>query len=232
MEKIIEVKNVTKVFNGKKVIDKINLTVYKGQRFGLLGPNGSGKTTLIQMMLGLTLPDKGQIKLFGQTIDENSIDEIRQKINYASVFSRLQERLTIKENLITFARLYGVAHPEEKINQLIDFFDLRGLVEKRQRILSISSGEQARVLLCKALINDPEILFLDEPTASLDPAALDRIRDFILHASQRKQLTIIYTSHNLGEVKRICTHIGFLENGRLKKTGSQKHFKELRQLFH
>jgi ABC-2 type transport system ATP-binding protein len=223
---IIEIKNLTKKFKGKLILDNINLKIYPGEIFGLLGPNGCGKTTLIHLLLGTIEPDEGEIKIFGKDLQKN-LSEIHQKVNFASAYSHLQEQITIMENLRTFAGLYGVQNSKEKLNQLIKFFCLEKLVQQSAKTMNFSSGENTRLLLCKALINDPQILFLDEPTASLDPGIAKKVQDLILKVHRQRKLTIFYTSHNLVEVKKLCSRVGFLKKGRFVEIVPVKELKKL-----
>jgi len=227
---IIEIQNLTKRFKNKTVFNNINLKVYSGEIFGLLGPNGSGKTTLIQALLGTIKPSKGTIKIFDKNL-EKSLSWIHSKINSASAYSNLQKQLTIMENLLTFAGLYGIENPKQKINQLIKFFDLKNYVNQKTKVINLSSGENTRLLLCKALINDPKILFLDEPTASLDPNIARKVQNLILKVHKQRSLTIFYTSHNLAEIKRLCTRIAFLKKGKIIKIGPTTALKKLAKLY-
>lgn len=230
MKPIIEIKNLTKKFKDRIVLDNINLKINKGEIFCLLGPNGSGKTVLIQTLLGTIEPNEGKIKIFGKDLQKN-LSWIHSKVNLASNNSRLQEQITIMENLLTFSGLYGVKNPKEKIEELIHFFGLEKYVKRKTKVINLSSGENTRLLLCKALINDPEILFLDEPTASLDPGMAKKVQDLILKIHGQKQTTIFCSSHNLQEVQRLGNRVGFLKNGKLIKVVPLKDLKKLIGLY-
>lgn len=231
---VIEIKNLTKKFDNKIVIGNLDLKVYKGEFFGLLGPNGAGKTVLINLLLGMILADWGKIKVFGKDLQEN-LNKIRQKINFSSTYSQLQGHATIYENLLTFSRLYGVKNPEKKIKEVLEFFELEDYVKRGVKIWVLSSGELTKVMLAKALLNNPEILFLDEPTANLDPIITQKVQEHILKLHRLKKVTIFYTSHNLQEVRRLCTRIAFLKKGRILKIIDNKkknlNLKKLMKLY-
>jgi len=227
---IIEVSNLTKKFKGEVILDEINFKLYKGEIFGLLGPNGSGKTVFIQTLLGMIEPNIGRIKIFGLDLKKN-LSTIHGRVNLASAYSRLQEQITIMDNLLTFAGLYGVGKPKERINQLVEFFGLGKHMKQKKKVFYLSSGENTRLLLCKALINDPEILFLDEPTASLDPSMAKSVQDLILRIHRQRKITIFYASHNLAEVKRLCKRIGFMKDGKLIEAVSVKKLNKLTKLY-
>lgn len=227
---IIEVKNLTKKFKGRVVLDNINLKVYQGESFGLLGPNGAGKTTLINILLGIIEAEEGEIRIFGLPLEKN-LSRISQGVNLASAYTRLQEQITLVENLLTFAGLYGIKNPKAKIEQLIKFFNLEQLIKQRTKVMTLSSGEKTRLTLCKALLNDPEILFLDEPTASLDPGMKKKVQNLILKIQKQRKLTIFYASHDLTEAKRFCNRFGFLKRGKLIKTAFRKDLKKLLKMY-
>lgn len=227
---IIEIKNLTKRFKKRVVLNNINLEVYKGEIFGLLGPNGAGKTVLINTLLGLIEPDGGKIKIFGQPL-EKSLDWIHQKVNLASSQSQLHEYITIKDNLLTLAGLYGTKNPKEKIVQLTRFFGLERHLHQRTKVINLSSGEETRLILCKALLNNPQLLFLDEFTASLDPSMKKRVQNLILKIHAQRSLTIFYASHDLEEAKMLCRRIGFLRKGRLIKILYREEFKKLIKMY-
>lgn len=214
MNNIIEIHNLTKKFKNKLVFKNINLNIYKGEIFGLLGPNGAGKSVLIQILLGLIQPSDGNIKILGRDLQKN-MSWIHQRINMASSYSQLQEDITIKENLLTFAGLYNIDNPQNKIFEITSFFGLRELINQNVKVMYLSAGEKTRLMLCKALINNPEVLFLDEPTGSLDPSISKKVHDLILSIHKKKKITIVYCSHNLIEVKNLCQRVGFLKDNKL-----------------
>lgn len=214
MALIIEIKNLKKRFDGCVVISNLNLEIYQGEFFGLLGPNGAGKTVLINLLLGMVLPDKGKIKIFGRGLEKN-LSFIHQHINFSSTYGQLQGQATIYENLLTFSRLYGVKKEEQKIKEVLEFFELGKLIKRKMKVWMLSSGEMTRLMLAKALLNDPKILFLDEPTANLDPLMTEKVQNYIFQLHRQKKMTIFYTSHNLEEVKKLCDRIAFLKNGKI-----------------
>jgi ABC-2 type transport system ATP-binding protein len=229
-KKIIEITNLSKSFKGKKVLNDINLSINQGEFFGLIGPNGSGKTVLIKSILGIIEPDFGEIKILGENI--NNVDSsIYQKINFASSYSRLQEQISIYDNLFTFAKIYEIKNPREKIMELTNFFELANHVKQKTKVYDLSSGENTRLVLCKALLNDPQILFLDEPLASLDPLISDKVENFVSKINKKKKITIFYVSHNLSEVKKMCTHVCFLKKGNITKKKLVAELPKLEKLY-
>lgn len=216
-EPILEIENLVKKFNGTTAVDGLSFTIYKGLITGLLGPNGAGKTTTIQMILDLITPTEGKIKIFGLDMKHNR-EEILSKINFSSPYVSLPGNLKVWENLSTFARLYGVKNVEAKINELCDFFEIRDLLPKQTSTLS--TGQLTRLNLTKALLNDPQLLLLDEPTASLDPDIADRTRVMLKRIQNERGVTILYTSHNMEEVEELCERVIFIDHGKLKDDGT------------
>jgi len=208
----LEVKNLTKNFNGFLAVDNISFEIEKGEILGLLGPNGAGKTTTIMMLLGLIKPTRGTVKVFGLDFCSNR-EKILNKINFSSAYTSLQGRLTVSENLYTFSYFYGISHPAQKIKTLLEDFELVDL--KNQITGNLSSGELTRLNLCKALINDPQLLFLDEPTSSLDPDIAQKVRELLFKIRQERNISILYTSHNMEEVTQMCAKVIFLDNGKI-----------------
>jgi ABC-2 type transport system ATP-binding protein len=208
----LEVGNLTKLYGSFRAVDGVGFTVPKGKIIGLLGPNGAGKTTTIQMLVGITLPDGGTIRYFGQDLHRHR-EACLQRINFSSSYNNLQGRITVWENLIVFARLYRVDRPEDKIRTLGRYFGIDELMG--QRFLTLSAGQRTRVNLTKALMNDPEVLLMDEPTASLDPDIADRTLSLIESLRESRDLAIVYTSHQMDEVTRICDEVIFLDRGRI-----------------
>ncbi|MDP2683111.1 MAG: ABC transporter ATP-binding protein [Deltaproteobacteria bacterium] len=213
---IIEVSSLTKTFNGNKAVDNISFEVYQGEILGLLGPNGAGKTTTLQMLLGLTTPTSGDIMIFGLDISHHR-EKILQDVNFSSSYISMPYSLTIMENLIVFARLYGVKNPKEKIAGLLKDFEIEDIKDRVVR--SLSTGQITRVCLVKALLNDPKILFLDEPTASLDPDIADKTRRLLKKIQKEKGLSILYTSHNMKEMEEMSDRIIFLDKGKIIAAG-------------
>ena len=213
---IIEVNSLTKTFNGNKAVDNISFEVYQGEILGLLGPNGAGKTTTLQMLLGLTTPTSGDIMIFGLDISHHR-EKILQDVNFSSSYISMPYSLTIMENLIVFARLYWVKNPKEKIAGLLKDFEIEDIKDRAVR--SLSTGQITRVCLVKALLNDPRILFLDEPTASLDPDIADKTRRLLKKIQKEKGLSILYTSHNMKEMEDMSDRIIFLDKGKIIAAG-------------
>lgn len=213
---IIETENLVKKFNGITAVDGLSVQIHKGQITGLLGPNGAGKTTTIQMLLDLITPTSGIIRIFGKDMKHHR-EEILSRINFSSPYVALPGNLKVWENLATFARLYGVKDIRGKINELADFFEIRGLLKKMTS--NLSTGQLTRLNLTKALLNDPELLLLDEPTASLDPDIADKTRVMLKRIQKEKNVSILYTSHNMEEVEELCERVIFIANGKLKDDG-------------
>jgi len=213
---IIEVNNITKTFNGNKAVDNISFEVYQGEILGLLGLNGAGKTTTLQMLLGLTTPTSGDIKILGLDILHHK-EKILQDVNFSSSYVSMPYSLTIMENLIVFARLYGVKNQKEKIAGLLQDFEIEDIKDRVVR--SLSTGQIARACLVKALLNDPKILFLDEPTASLDPDIADKTRKLLKEIQREKGLSILYTSHNMKEMEEMSDRVIFLDKGKIIAIG-------------
>ena len=209
---ILEVKNLAKNYGSFRALDGISFDIPKGKVIGLLGPNGAGKTTTIHILLGITLANGGQIKYFGRDFERHKQDSL-QKINFASAYNTLQGRISVWENLLVFAYLYSVKNHEEKIRKLVDYFEVREFLDKR--FWDLSSGQKTRVNLIKSLINDPEIILMDEPTASLDPDIADKTLSLIEDFKKNRGLSILFTSHKMDEVTRICDEVIFLDRGKV-----------------
>lgn len=233
MDKIIvEVKNLTKRFgapnSGFTAVNDISFSIKTGEILGLLGPNGAGKTTTIRMMLTFIIPDAGDIQVFGKELFRNR-EDILKKVNCTFVNNTFGGRLSVIEVLKFFGMLYEVENLDEKIEELLLKFGINNL--RNKKIRELSSGELSRVALCKAFINSPKILYLDEPTASLDPDMADQTRKLLLEMKNQYGLTILYTSHNMHEVEEVCDRIIFLHKGKIVATGTpleitQKFLKE------
>ena len=217
IENIIEIKELKKIYNKTIAVDNLNFKIQKGQIIGLLGPNGCGKSTTIGMMLGLIKPTSGSVIIKNKNI-ENNRTNLLEKMNFISPYVELPKKLTVEENLKVYARLYGVKNLKEKIDNLIEKLNLSEF--KSRKTGELSSGQKNRVSLAKALINDPEILLLDEPTASLDPDVGDYIRSFIEDFVSNKGSTILLASHNMNEVERLCHEVMMMKNGKIIDRGT------------
>jgi len=213
---VIRVEHLTKQFAALTVVDDLSFTVARGEIVGFLGPNGAGKTTTLAMLLGLLLPTRGQVHVLGLPMPE-ARQRILSHVNFTSPYVALPGNLTVDENLMVFAHIYGVRDARSRIGALLDRF---GLGDMHGRITGrLSSGEGTRLGLVKALLNDPEVLFLDEPTASLDPEGADRVREGLREIRAERGMTIFYTSHNMQEVERLSDRILFLHKGHLIAEG-------------
>jgi len=211
-EAIISVKKLTKKFKKFTAVDDISFEINRGEIVGFLGPNGAGKTTTISMLMGLTLPTSGEIKIFGKDLLKNR-EEILKKVNTASAYSQLQGRITVLENLNVFAHLFEVKNYKEKIKELLVKLEISNL--KNKQFQDLSAGQKTRVILAKAFLNSPKLLLLDEPTASLDPDISEKVQSLLLDIRNKDDVTIFYTSHDMVEVSRMCDRIIFLSHGKI-----------------
>ena len=219
---IIEINNLVKKFNNSLAVNNLSFKINKGSIIGLLGPNGCGKTTTIGMMLGLIKPTSGTVFINGQNIEkEKNRTNILEKMNFISPYIELPKKLTVEENLKVYGRMYGVENLEDKISDLIKQLNLFDF--KKRKTGELSSGEKNRVSLAKALINDPEILLLDEPTASLDPDVGDYIRTYIEDFASKRGKTILLASHNMNEVERLCHEVMMMKNGKIIDMGTSNN---------
>ena len=216
----IQVKNLSKVFNKNLAVDKINFQIEKNKTVGLLGPNGCGKTTSIGMMLGLIKPSEGEIIIDNKNLESLKRDDILARINFCSPYIELPKKLTVKQNLEVYGRLYGVKNLSERIMEVSQDLDIKNFFKRKTG--ELSSGQKNRVSLAKSLINKPEILFLDEPTASLDPDIGDFVRSYIQEYRSKNQVTIILASHNMNEVERLCDSIIMMKKGKIVDRGTCK----------
>jgi len=210
MTNSIEVINLSKKYKDKVAVTNINFKINENEMVGLLGPNGCGKTTTIGMILGLLKPSSGEVLINGENIEKNKIS-LLHKMNFISPYIELPKKLSVKENLIVYGKLYGVKFISDRIKYLSEKLRLEEFINKKTG--ELSSGQKNRVSLAKALINEPSILFLDEPTASLDPETGDFVRSFIEKISREKKMSILLASHNMDEVKRLCKNVLMMNNG-------------------
>ena len=210
MLNLVKVTNLKKSYGSKEAVKGISFEIKENEILGLLGPNGSGKTTTMGMMLGLLKPSNGEILIDGKNIEKNRI-EILKKINFISPYIELPKKLTVKQNLIVYGKLYSVENLEKRIEYLVEKLRLSDLLN--QITGELSSGQKNRVGLAKALINNPEVLLLDEPTASLDPEIGDFVRTFLENYKKEKKISILLASHNMNEVTRLCKSILMMKDG-------------------
>ena len=211
-EIVLEVEKLVKDYGSFRAVDGISFTLPRGKIIGFLGPNGAGKTTTIQMLLGLTLSNGGTIRYFGKDFATHQFESL-QRINAASAFNTLQGRITVFENLVVFSHLYGVPQARKKITGLLERLEIPDLASTLYQ--NLSSGQKTRVNLIKSLLNDPEILLMDEPTASLDPDIADKTLSLIEELRREREISILYTSHNMNEVARVCDEVIFLDHGKI-----------------
>ena len=214
----IEIKNLSKVYNKFLAVDKIDFQIEKNKTIGLLGPNGCGKTTTIGMMLGLVSPSSGEILIERKNINLFRRDEILKRFNFASPYVELPKKLTVKQNLEIYGRLYGVKNLKERINEISSDLNIKTFFERKTG--ELSSGQKNRVSLAKSLINKPEILLLDEPTASLDPDIGDFIRSYLQEYKSKNKITILLASHNMNEVERLCDSVIMMRKGKIVDSGT------------
>ena len=216
----IEIKKLTKIYNNYQAVNNISFEIGKNKTIGLLGPNGCGKTTTIGMMLGLVSPSAGEILIENKEIKYFKRDEILKRFNFASPYVELPKKLTVKQNLEIYGRLYGIKNLKERINDISRDLDIKSFFERKTG--ELSSGQKNRVSLAKSLINNPEILLLDEPTASLDPDIGDFIRSYIQEYKLENKVTILLASHNMSEVERLCDSVIMMRKGKIIDKGTCK----------
>ena len=209
---ILEVKNLVKDYGDYRAVDDISFSIERVKVVGFLGPNGAGKTTTIQILCGITLPTSGKITYFGKDFFK-STEFCLQHINFASAFNTLQGRITVLENLLVFANLYAVKNAKKKAYDLLEYFEITSLANTIYQ--NLSAGQKTRVNLVKSLLNDPELLLLDEPTASLDPDIADKTLSLIESLRKDREISILYTSHDMDEVTRVCDEVIFLDHGKI-----------------
>jgi ABC-2 type transport system ATP-binding protein len=216
-EVILEARELTREFDGVKALDKFSFKLHRGEVLGLLGANGAGKTTAMNCLLGLTLPTSGDIFAFGKELHKHRI-EILQRANFSSAYTALPGNLLVGQNLSVFARIYGVPDRKKKIAELMDLLEI-GHLSKRVTG-QLSAGESTRVNLVKAFLNDPELLMLDEPTASLDPDIADKVRKVVRKVQRERNIGILYTSHNMKDIEEVCDRVIFLHKGKIVCEGT------------
>ena len=217
----IRVKNLSKKFNNFLAVNNINFTLEKNKTLGLLGSNGCGKTTSIGMMLGLITPTSGEVLIDNKNINNANRNELLSRMNFASPYIELPKKLTVRQNLEVYGRLYGVKNLKNRIFEISADLDLNNFLDKKTG--ELSSGQKNRVSLAKSLINKPDVLFLDEPTASLDPDIGDFVREYIEIYKSKNQITILLASHNMKEVERLCDTVIMMKEGQIVDRGTCKN---------
>ena len=215
----LQIINLGKTYKNLKAVKDISFTLNKDEILGILGPNGCGKTTTIGMILGLLKPTNGKILIFGEEIEKKRV-KILNRLNFISPYVELPKKLTVKQNLKVYGKLYGVKELNLKIEYLSEKLRLGEILNKITG--ELSSGQKNRVSLAKSIINDPEILLLDEPTASLDPETGDYIRSFLEEYQKEMRASIILASHNMSEVERLCSTVLMMNKGKIIDNGSPK----------
>ena len=215
---IVEVKNLTKNFKNELALKNISFNLKYKETLGILGPNGSGKSTTIGILLGLIKASSGDVVIDNININSKHRIKILEKINFASPYTELPKRLSVKQNLEIYARLYNVVDIKKRLEEIFEYFNLEKLLNKKAG--ELSSGQKTRVSLAKALLNKPKLLLLDEPTASLDPVTAEFLREFIINYKKKNDISIIFSSHNMTEVERLCDQILFLRQGRILSKGT------------
>lgn len=233
MKTSIKIENLSKSFNGKRILKEINLELPEDGIFGILGKNGAGKTTLLATLMGLVTPTSGEIKIFNKCLRKDKFD-ILNEINFQSPYIELPKKMSVYQNLIFYARLYNVKDKGKKIDNLCSELLVGDLLELNYG--KLSSGQKTRVNLCKALLNTPKLLLLDEPTASLDIQTSEFVRKYLVKFQKNYNSAILITSHNLEEIQYMCDYLIILENGMVKdfdtiknllKKGKKSKIKEL-----
>lgn len=212
------VKNLSKNFKSTIAVDNISFEIDKNSTLGLLGPNGCGKTTSIGMMLGLITPTKGEILINGINLNSENRIKLLSLMNFASPYIELPKKLTVKQNLEVYARLYGVKEIKKRVEEMVEDLNLKKFLEKKTG--ELSSGQKNRVALAKSLINKPKLLFLDEPTASLDPDVGDFVREYIEKYKNKNSVSILLASHNMKEVERLCDQVIMMKGGNIVDRGT------------
>ena len=214
----LKVQNLVKKFNSTIAVNNVSFEIEKNTVLGLLGPNGCGKTTSIGMMLGLITPTKGEIYINDICLEPKNRIKLLSLMNFASPYIELPKKLTVKQNLEVYARLYGVTEIKRRIDEMVENLNIKEFLNKKTG--ELSSGQKNRVALAKSLINKPKLLFLDEPTASLDPDVGDFVREYIEKYKKNNELTIILASHNMREVERLCSKIVMMKQGKIVDKGT------------
>jgi ABC-2 type transport system ATP-binding protein len=221
MNPAISIKNVKKSLGKQEILKGISLDVEMGDIFGYLGPNGAGKTTTIRILLGLFQADSGELEILGQDI---KLSETRRKIGFVLDADGLYDNMTAEENMEYYARIYGLYKVNKKISELLDMVDLRN--RAKDMVNAYSKGMRQRLALARAMVHDPEILVLDEPTSGIDPSGQIEIRQIMIDMARKKNKTIFLSSHNLDEVQRICNRIALIDRGEIKLYGELESLRQ------
>ena len=216
----IEIINLSKKFKDIFAVNNISFEINPNKTVGLLGPNGCGKTTSIGMMLGLIKPSNGKILIKKKNINTLDRNKLLSIMNFASPYVELPKKLSVKQNLQIYGRLYGVVDLSSRISELVEDLNLKDFLNKQTG--ELSSGQKNRVSLAKSLINRPEILLLDEPTASLDPDTGDYVRSYVQSYKAKNKVTILLASHNMAEVERLCDSVIMMKKGKIIDQGTSK----------
>ena len=214
MKSAIKLENIEKSLGDHKILKGISFTVERGDIFGYLGPNGAGKTTTIRIMLGLYKFDSGVLDVMGQDIQKS---ETRKRIGFVLDLDGLYDGMTARENLLFYAKIYGEDITDERIDQVLGLVELSGRGD--DRVHTYSTGMRQRLALARAMVHDPEVLILDEPTSGVDPSGQIQIRKIMLNLAHKEKKTILLSSHNLDEVQRICNRIAIIDRGEIKLFG-------------
>jgi len=222
-EPVLQVTDLCKVFDNFTAVDHISFNIERGEILGLLGVNGAGKTTAINMLLGLITPTSGRIDIFGKDLARHRI-ELLIRSNFCSTYTSLPGNLYVWQNLRVFGILYGVKNLNQRIDEVLKLLNIEHL--KNSVSGHLSAGESTRLNLCKALLNKPELLLLDEPTASLDPYIADKVRGIIRSYRDDHEATILYTSHNMKDVEEVCDRVVFLHEGKILYAGTPSEMVE------
>ena len=220
MTNSIEVINLSKSYKSKQAVNNINFKINENEIVGLLGPNGCGKTTTIGMMLGLLKPTSGKVLINGIDIEKNKIS-LLHKMNFISPYIELPKKLTVRQNLVVYGKLYNVSNLNDQIDYLSNKLRLNKLLDNVTG--ELSSGQKNRVSLAKALINNPTVLLLDEPTASLDPETGNFVRTFLENYKKENKISVLLASHNMDEVKRLCGSVLMMKGGIIVDSGTPDH---------
>jgi ABC-2 type transport system ATP-binding protein len=224
---VLRVRELTKHFGNVTSVDGVSFDIFRGEVLGLLGANGAGKTTAINMVLGIVTPTGGRIEVFGKELMANRIEVLRQ-MNFCSTYTQLPGNLRIWQNLKVFGQIYRVPNLNSRIDEVLEMLEISHL--KKRVSGELSAGEGTRLNLCKALLNRPRLLLLDEPTASLDPDIADKVRRVVKRIRDEEGTTILYTSHNMRDVEEVCDRVVFMHRGKVLFTGTSEetlhHFKE------